>query len=61
MGAALTRAVNTLEALLNSDKEMVRLSAARAINQAAVPYREAVDVEDRIAALEAQIEIQRRA
>lgn len=50
---AAVEAVATLRAMLEADSEAVRVRAARAILTAVITVRESVDIEERLAALEA--------
>ena len=52
----LTEAADALRKLLRAKRESVRLGAARAIHELACKLRESVDLEERIAALEAGTE-----
>jgi hypothetical protein len=54
LAAAATAAVRTLRQLLKADSEAVRLSAARSILELGAKLRESVELEQRIAALEAR-------
>jgi hypothetical protein len=54
LAAASTEAVATLRALLNADGESARLGAARSILELGSKLRESLELEARIAALEAQ-------
>jgi hypothetical protein len=51
---AMSEAVDTLRALLSCESLGVRLGAARSVLQLGVELREASELEDRIAALEAE-------
>jgi hypothetical protein len=52
MAEGMTEAADTLRALLNSEGESVRLGAARSILELANKLREAVELDERLAALE---------
>ena len=56
LSAASTDAVATLRGLLGAESESVRLGAARSILEVGVKLREAQDLAERIAALEARLE-----
>jgi hypothetical protein len=51
---AATEAVEVLRALLSDDLPSIRLAASRAILDQVVRVREATEIEDRLAALEAR-------
>ena len=53
LSASATQAASTLQRLLNADSESVQLGAARAILELSVKWREAEELDQRIAALEA--------
>ena len=57
VSAASTNAVATLRGLLGAESESVRLGAARSILELGVKLREAQDLAERIAALEARLEL----
>ncbi len=52
LSASATQAATTLQRLLNADSETVQLGAARAILELSVKWREAEELDQRIAALE---------
>lgn len=54
LAEASTAAVSTLRALLDAEGENVRLGAARAVLELGAKLRESVELEQRIAALEAR-------
>ena len=54
-------AVNTLVHLLNADAESVRLGAARSILELGRKARESAEIEERLAALEAEVQARRSA
>ena len=54
LAAASTAAASTLRKLLNAESEAVKLSAARSILELGTKLREAVELEQRIVALEAK-------
>lgn len=55
----MTSAADTLRGLLAAESEMVRLSAARAVIEIGNKLRETVELEQRIAALEARRDLRR--
>ena len=56
LSTAGLRAVTTLLDLLNARSEMVRLGAARAVLELGTRLRESLELEQRLAALEAQLD-----
>ena len=54
---ASVRAVATLEGLLDSELDFARLAAARAILDVGIRMREQLDLAERLAALERQLEV----
>lgn len=50
-----TKAVDTLEALLGAESDSVKLGAARIILEAGTRLREIVELEERLAELEEQV------
>jgi hypothetical protein len=52
----MSAAADTLRQLLKADKESVRQGAARALLELTVRLRESVELEERLAALEAQVQ-----
>ena len=58
--ACASQAVGKLRALLDADDERVQLQAARALLDQALRLREAVTLEQRLAALERNVELERR-
>ena len=52
---AMTEATTTLRALLAAESETARLGAARSILELGIKVRETVELEERIAELEARV------